>query len=111
MNCYFVQPLQYFLLRENSDNSADTETVHSIKSVHLPRQSGDPYLGILGDKTDLALLELKNGANECEDIGRCWPIQPVRLPQPDIQINNGDPVRTLGKFNETLMPILSSSWR
>eukprot|EP00092_Neocalanus_flemingeri_P055151 GFUD01065077.1.p1 GENE.GFUD01065077.1~~GFUD01065077.1.p1 ORF type:complete len:342 (+),score=69.68 GFUD01065077.1:41-1027(+) len=86
-------------LRENSDQQADTETVHTIQAVHLPEKSGDPYQEPKGDWTDLALLELTRSVNHCEEKAStrdCWPIRKVRLPDPDIQISIGDAVRTLG---------------
>ena len=87
--------------RENSDLISDTETVHIIKTIHLPENSGKPY-ETRGQRTDFALIELAESSNTCTQEetaqGRCWPVTPVRLPDPSIQIKEGQRVRTLGKF-------------
>ena len=85
------------MFRENSDFISDTETVHIIKTIHLPENSGELY-----ERTDFALIELAESANTCTQEetaqGRCWPVTPVRLPDPFIHIKEGQRVRTLGKF-------------
>ena len=79
---------------------SDTETVHIIKTIHLPENSGKPL-----ERTDFALIELAESANTCtqEEIAqvRCWPVTPVRLPDPSIQIKEGQRLRTLGKFENS----------
>ena len=92
---------KHFILRENSDFISDTETVHIIKTIHLPENSGVPYK-TRGQRTDFALIELAESANTCTQEetarGRCWPVTPVRLPDPFIHIKEGQRVRTLGRF-------------
>ena len=87
--------------RENSDFISDTETVHIIKTIQLPENSGKPY-ETRGQRTDFALIEFAESANTCTQEetarGRCWPVTPVRLPDPFIHINEGQRVRTLGRF-------------
>ena len=86
--------------RENSDQADDTETVHTIARVHLPKKSGKPADEPVGDLTDFALVQLEKSVNDCEEKATsrtCWPIRPVRLPDPYITINNGDSVRMLGE--------------
>lgn len=77
----------------------DTETIHTIKRMHLPENSGDHY-GSKGQKPELALLELQEDANICTPDetknDRCWKVTPVRLPDPSIIINDLEKVRTLG---------------
>ena len=83
--------------RENNDNDADTETVHSIEKVFLPPNSGDPYT--MPNKTDLAIIETAEDVNVCEESNRdCWPITPVRLADPvkHQTIDALTEVRTLG---------------
>ena len=51
------------ICRENSDNQADTETVHSIFKLHLPEKTGydkenQNYTHFYKDVTDFALIEL-----------------------------------------------------
>ena len=78
----------------------DNETVHQIKTIHLPPNTGT-LSDIEGEKSDFALVELVKSVNACgsQDIssGRCWPITPVGLPDPDISIKKRQKVRTLGK--------------
>ena len=82
----------------------DTETVHQIKRIHIPENSGNPY-NTSGQKTDLAMIELVYSVNICTEKetqdGLCWPITPVRLPDPFIYIKPLQEVRTLGKHIHT----------
>ena len=78
---------------------ADTETIHSIKQVYLPEESGYPY--IENNKTDLAIIETMDDVNSCtesESHRDCWQITPVQLANP-VQhqtIPKQTIVRTLG---------------
>ena len=77
----------------------DTETIHPIKTIHLPANTG-PLADIKFNKTDFALIELIRPVNACSSkeiaAGRCWTVLPVKLPNIDISIENGEVVRTLG---------------
>ena len=82
----------------------DTETIHQIKGIHIPENSGDPY-DTSGEKTDLAIVELVNSINiftkEETQKGLCWPVTPVRLPDTFVFINPLQKVRTLGNHIQT----------
>ena len=99
-----VSSKKFNIHRENSDLISDTETVHIIKTIHLPENSGKPY-ETRGQRTDFALIELAESANICTQEetarGRCWPVTPVRLPDPSFQIKEGQKVRTLGRFDNS----------
>jgi len=86
-------------LRENSDLEYDEETIHTIKRIHLPRNSGKYYVSGR-TKTDFALVELESSVNSCtgEETrkGRCWSITPVKLPDQFMIIPPLQEVRTLG---------------
>ena len=77
----------------------DTETVHFIKQVYLPEESGYPYKEKY--KTDLAIIETMDDVNNCtesESYRDCWHITPVKLADP-VQhqtIPKQTTVRTLG---------------
>ena len=78
---------------------ADSETVHSIKQVYLPEDSGYPY--IENNKTDLAIIETMDDVNSCTESGLyrdCWHITPVKLADPvkHQTIPKQTTVRTLG---------------
>merc|ERR1712106_698448 len=79
-------------LRENSDLEPDTETIHDIKTIHLPTNQKQT--------SDFALIELVRSANTCSqeetEDRRCWNIKPVKLPSPEIIIHINETVRTLG---------------
>merc|ERR1711970_1474243 len=85
-------------LRELNDIELDTETIHDIKTIHLPSNSG-PH-GKKGLKNDFALIELSESANTCTEQetvdGKCWKIDPVRLPDPSLELSRLQKVRTLG---------------
>ena len=85
--------------RENSDRAVDTETVHEIKTIHLPANTGDHY-NSGGKKTDFALVELLRSVNICSPEetknGLCWRVTPVRLPDTFIDIKQIQAVRTMG---------------
>ena len=86
-----------FPCREFDDDLPDFETIHSIKTIHLPRNSGDAY-NTTGQKTDFAIIELVNSVNSCEENNReCWPISPVSLVDPFVFIEVNQIVKTLGK--------------
>ena len=77
----------------------DTETVHHIKHVYLPEDSGNPYDEV--NKTDLAIIETMNDINSCsesETYRDCWHITPVKLADPVKHkiIPEKKTVRTLG---------------
>ena len=77
----------------------DTETIHRIKQVHLPKDSGDPYTE--DNTTDLAIIETMDDINSCEESNRdCWNINPVKLydPRKHGAINKLQEVRTLGNY-------------
>ena len=82
----------FSIYRENSDLEPDTETIHDIKTIHLPTNQKQT--------SDFALIELVRSANICSaeetEDGRCWYIEPVKLPSPEIIIHENDTVRTLG---------------
>merc|ERR1719186_352828 len=86
-------------LRENSDRAVDTETIHEIKTIHLPANTGDHY-DSGGNKTDFALVELLRSVNICSQEetknGLCWRVTPVRLPDTFIDIKQLQAVRTMG---------------
>ena len=69
--------------------------MHIIKTIHLPENSGTPY-ETRGQRNDFALIELVESANTCTQEetaqGRCWPVTPVRLPDPLFQIKEGQRV-------------------
>jgi len=79
-------------LRENSDLEPDTETIHDIKTIHLPTNQKQT--------SDFALIELIHSANSCSqeetEDGRCWYIKPIELPSPQTIIRVNETVRTLG---------------
>ena len=74
--------------------------MHIIKTIHLPENSGTPY-ETRGQRNDFALIELVESANtytqEETAQGCCWPVTPVRFPDPLFQNKDGQRVRTLGK--------------
>ena len=86
-------------IRENSDLEYDEETIHTIKRIHLPRNSGKYYVSGR-TKTDFALVELESSVNSCTaeetQKGRCWLITPVKLPDEFMIIPPLQEVRTLG---------------
>ena len=98
--------------REYNDRLKDHETIHRIKMIHLPRNSGYPYT-TEAQKTDLALLELEESVNTCvEDDRDCWHISPVRLHDTPGSIQPLEEVRTLGKYVQTFnifLPVLKMS--
>ena len=79
----------------------DTETIHPIKTMHLPANTG-PLSETKADKTDFAVIELIREVNACSSqeiaAGRCWTVTPVKLPNIDISIENAELVRTLGNL-------------
>ena len=87
-----------FPCREFNDDLPDYETIHSIQSVHLPRDSGDPY-NTSGRETDFAIIELVRSVNICQEKDQCWPIAPVSLVDQNIYIEGNQEVKTLGKTN------------
>ena len=92
-------PLIHVHFRENSDRAVDTETVHEIKTIHLPPNTGDHY-DSGGQKSDFAVVELLRSVNICSPEetkkGLCWRVTPVRLPDPSINIRQLQKVRTMG---------------
>ena len=88
--------LDLFPCREYIDGEPDHETIHAIKTIHLPVNTGDPY-STKGQKTDFAIVELVQSVNTCSETNRdCWPISPVKLVNPLTVIEPGQEVRTLG---------------
>ena len=85
--------------RENNDLEFDEETVHTIKRIHLPQNSGS-FVESKGKLTDFALIELDHSVNKCSEYetraGKCWNITPISLPSRDISIQPLKEVRTLG---------------
>jgi len=86
--------------RENNDLEVDEETVHAVKKIHLPENSGS-FVQSNGQMTDFAHVELRRSVNRCSAeetrAGKCWTISPVELPKSDIIIKPRQRVRTLGK--------------
>merc|ERR1712151_7338 len=82
-------------LRENSDFEQDEETIHAIKTAHVPMKNN-----IINTATDFALIELTSSANTCNqretENGKCWQIQPVKLTPPAQPISLKHTVTTLG---------------
>jgi hypothetical protein len=101
---YHIVYNNHFIYREHNDIEVGTETVHQIKGIHIPENSGNPY-NTSGQKTDLAMIELVDSVNTCTEKetqdGLCWTITPVRLPDPFIYIKPLQEVRTLGKHIHT----------
>ena len=98
--------LQNDTSRENSDLVSDTETVHQIKTIYLPANSGS-HKNSKGTKTDFAIVELLRDVNTCSPeetkAGKCWLVTPVRLPDPGIYIKQLQTVRTMGNHSSFLI--------
>ena len=115
---HFKRVIKWIFFRESNDYEPDTETVHSIKRVYLPEDSGNPY--IVENKTDLAIIETMDDINSCTESNRdCWQITPVKLADPvkHQTIPKLTTVRTLGShliwfYASSIFRLrLGSNWR